>query len=70
MKNLEIIKGGVTAPKGYKAAGVSCGIKKSKKKDLAIIYSEKNSVAFCSLTTNVVKAAPLQYNKEIISKSD
>ncbi|MBI3034219.1 bifunctional glutamate N-acetyltransferase/amino-acid acetyltransferase ArgJ [Candidatus Woesearchaeota archaeon] len=47
-------------PKGFLAAGVGCGIKKNRKKDFAIIYSEnpcKTSVLF---TTNKIKAAPVK----------
>ena len=39
---IDIIKGGVCAPIGFKASGVHCGIRKNRtKKDLALIYSEK-----------------------------
>ena len=45
------INNGVTAPKGFKAAGVHCGIKKSSlKKDLAIIYSDVPATA-CGVYT-------------------
>lgn len=44
---------------GFKFAGVSCGIKKSKRKDLALIYSERPAVAAALFTTNWVKAAPV-----------
>lgn len=54
------IAGGITAPKGFKAAGVAAGIKKkSGNKDLAIIYSEQMASAAGVFTTNKVKAAPL-----------
>ncbi len=52
-------KGGVTAPKGFKAAGVACGIKKSGKLDLALISSEVPAIAAGVFTTNQVKAAPV-----------
>ena len=35
---MKYIKGGITAPQGFKAAGVACGIRKSGKKDLALVY--------------------------------
>ena len=53
------IKGGITAPKGFKAAGVHCGIKKNKP-DLAMIHSDVPAVAWAMFTSNKVKAAPVQ----------
>lgn len=53
------IKGGVTAPKGFKAAGIFCGIKKSGKPDLALIVSEIAAVAAGVFTTNQVKGNPV-----------
>jgi glutamate N-acetyltransferase / amino-acid N-acetyltransferase len=44
---------------GFKFAGVSCGIKKSKKRDLALIAAERPAVAAALFTTNRVKAAPV-----------
>lgn len=59
-----IDNGSVTSPKGFKAAGIFCGIKK-KKKDLALIVSDKPSTAAGVYTLNKVKAAPLLISKEI-----
>jgi len=53
------IKGGITAPKGFKASGMHCGIKKSGKKDLALICSEIPANAAATFTSNKVKAAPI-----------
>ncbi len=53
------INNGVTAPLGFKASGVSCGIKKGGKKDLALIYSESKALAAGMFTTNKFKAAPV-----------
>ena len=53
------VKGGITAPKGFKAAGLACGIKKSGKPDLALIYSEAPAVAAGVFTTNQVKGNPV-----------
>ena len=52
------IDGGVTAPAGFLAAGVGCGIKKEGK-DLALLYSEAPASAAALLTVNRVKAAPV-----------
>ena len=64
---IDIIKGGVCAPVGFKASGVHCGIRKNRtKKDLALIYSENKASAACVYTTNLVKGAPLKVTKEHI----
>ncbi len=54
------INGGVTAPKGFLAAGIECGIKPgSNKKDLALVYSVKKANASAVYTKNKFKAPPL-----------
>lgn len=63
---MKVIKGGVTAPKGFKASGIACGIKKSGKKDLALIYSEVSANAAAVFTSNRVKAAPILLSQEHI----
>ena len=54
------ITGGITAAKGFQAAGIEAGIKYQNRKDMAIIYSEKPCVAAGTFTSNVVKAAPVK----------
>ncbi len=61
----ESIPGGVTAPKGFQAAGVAAGIKK-RNKDVAIIYSEVPATAAGVFTTNKVKAAPVLWSSRIV----
>ena len=62
---VEHISGGVCAPRGYKAAGVHCGVRKNRsKRDLALIYSEKRASAAAVYTTNLVKGAPLTVTKK------
>lgn len=63
---MDIIKGGVTSAKGYQAAGICAGIKKDKK-DMALIYSTAKCTAAGTFTTNVVKAAPVKWDQEIVS---
>ncbi|MBI3398577.1 MAG: bifunctional glutamate N-acetyltransferase/amino-acid acetyltransferase ArgJ [Deltaproteobacteria bacterium] len=53
---------------GFKAAGISCGIKKNGNKDLALIYSETAAVAAGVFTKNKVKAAPILLDMERIKK--
>lgn len=60
------LEGGVTAPKGFKAAGVKARIKYDKK-DLAIIYSEIPASAAGVFTTNRVKAAPVALSASNLS---
>lgn len=60
------ISGGVTAAKGYKAAGTSAGIKKNGSMDMAMIISEVPCTAAGTFTTNIVKAAPVKWDQEIV----
>lgn len=66
---MNIIEGGVTSPKGYKAYGQHVGLKKAKK-DLAIIYSEKEAIYSGTFTTNVVKAACVHWNMKRYDNKD
>jgi len=61
-------KRGVTFPKGFKAAGVKAGIKKSGKHDVAIIYTEKEAAVAGTFTQNAVAAAPVWVSKEVVKK--
>ena len=62
------IEGGVCAAKGYRAAGVHCGIRKNQtKKDLALIVSDVPAAAAGVYTTNLVKGAPIAVTKENIA---
>ncbi len=65
----EEIAGGVTAPKGFTAAGVHCGVKKSRK-DLAILYSERPARCAALFTANRVAAAPVILDRELLTRSD
>lgn len=58
------ITGGVTAPQGFKAGGIACGIKKNRRPDLALVVSEVPATAAGIFTTNQVQAAPVQLSKE------
>ncbi|MDY6328851.1 MAG: bifunctional ornithine acetyltransferase/N-acetylglutamate synthase [Lachnospiraceae bacterium] len=72
--NKEIIQteGGVCAAKGFKATGLVVGIKKldSTKKDMAMIYSDVVCKAAGTFTSNLVKAAPVKWDKKVIAESD
>ncbi len=60
------LNAGITAPKGYRAAGVFCGIKK-KKLDLAMLTSDIPAQAAGAFTRNVVCAAPVHWDRRIIA---
>ncbi|MCQ2550078.1 MAG: bifunctional glutamate N-acetyltransferase/amino-acid acetyltransferase ArgJ [Lachnospiraceae bacterium] len=63
------IKGGVTAAKGFFAAGAEAGIKYKNRKDMAMIYSEKPCQVAGTFTSNVVKAACVLWDKQIVEQS-
>ena len=63
---MEIIKGGVTAAKGFEAASAAAGIKYKDRTDMAMIYSRKPCMAAGTFTTNVVKAAPVRWDQQIV----
>ncbi|MGK7910259.1 MAG: bifunctional ornithine acetyltransferase/N-acetylglutamate synthase [Synechococcus sp.] len=61
------IPGGVTAPQGFRAAGLAAGLKPSEGMDLALVVSEVNAVAAGTFTQNAVKAACVTYGQEILA---
>ncbi|HEY9690463.1 MAG TPA: bifunctional ornithine acetyltransferase/N-acetylglutamate synthase [Coleofasciculaceae cyanobacterium] len=64
MADWQLISGGVTAPKGYKAAGITAGLKPSGAPDLALIYSEVDAIAAGIFTTSQVRAACVDYCRD------
>lgn len=64
---MNYISGGVCAPKGFIASGISCGIRKSNKKDLALIVSQKKAAAAGVYTKNLVKGAPIIVTQQHIA---
>lgn len=68
---MKIIDGGVTAPKGFLAAGIRAGIKPgSEKKDMAMIYSEQPAVLAGTFTRNIVKAAPVKWDQKLVKEQE
>lgn len=63
---MEIITGGVTAAKGFKAAAAAAEIKYKGRTDMAMVYSEVPCVAAGTFTTNVVKAAPVKWDQNVV----
>ena len=62
---LKLVEGGVTAPQGFEAAGVRCGIKE-RGRDLALVFSRRPAVAAGVFTSNLFAAAPVQVSRERI----
>ncbi len=56
--------GGVTAPSGYRAAGIQTGVKESGAKDLALVYSTRPANAAAVYTTNKVQGAPIAIDRD------
>ncbi len=63
------IEGGVTAAKGFEAAGVEAAVKYRDRKDMALVYSRVPCRAAGTFTTNVVKAAPVLWDKKLVEES-
>lgn len=66
---ISAVEGGVTAPLGFHASGVACGIKASGKPDLALLASDHVSSAAAIFTTNQAKAAPVLVSKAHLDAS-
>ena len=63
---MQKIEGGVTAAKGFEAAAAAAGIKYKDRTDMALIYSEKPCKVAGTFTTNVVKAAPVKWDRNVV----
>jgi glutamate N-acetyltransferase/amino-acid N-acetyltransferase len=68
-QGIKKINGGITSPKGFLATGSHIGIKKENK-DLALVYSEIPANVAAVFTTNIVKAAPVLWNINIIKNQN
>ncbi|MCR4788468.1 MAG: bifunctional glutamate N-acetyltransferase/amino-acid acetyltransferase ArgJ [Lachnospiraceae bacterium] len=66
---MKVIEGGINAPKGFEAAGVMAGIKYENRKDMAIVYSKEPCVVAGTFTSNIVKAAPVKWDMDIVENS-
>lgn len=63
------LEGGVTAPRGFRAAGLHCGIKANGKHDLALVVSDTPAAAAAVFTTNQAQAAPVLVSKAHLAAS-
>ncbi|MFB2877705.1 bifunctional ornithine acetyltransferase/N-acetylglutamate synthase [Floridanema aerugineum] len=66
MSDWQVIDGSITAPRGYRAAGITAGLKASGLPDLALIVSDSEAIAAGVFTTSVVRAAPVDYCRQIL----
>lgn len=62
--NMKPLEGGIVEPKGFRATGVSCGIKEGGYKDLGLLLSSDPCVCACAFTRNKIKAAPVLLDME------
>ncbi len=69
MSTIRQIEGGVTAARGFMAAGTEAGIKYKGRRDMALIFSTAPCVTAGTFTSNVMKAAPVIWDKDIVEKS-
>ena len=63
---MKVIEGGVTAAKGFKAACAEANIKYKNRTDMAMVYSETPCECAGTFTTNVVKAACVQWDQKVV----
>jgi len=63
-------EGGVCTPQGFSAGGVKAGIKASGNHDLALLVSDRPARCFAVFTLNQVKAAPVLYDQDVLSRTD
>ena len=66
---MKIIEGGVTAAAGFQTASTAAGIKYKNREDMALIYSEAPCKAAGTFTTNIVKAAPVKWDQQVVKNS-
>ncbi len=62
-------EGGVTAAKGFEAAGVEAAVKYRDRKDMALVYSTVPCRAAGTFTSNIVKAAPVVWDRDVVDNS-
>ena len=67
---MEWITGGITAARGFLAAGVEAGVKYQNRKDMAMVYSQSPCKVAGVFTSNVVKAAPVLWDRQIVESGN
>ena len=67
---MQVIDGGVNAAKGFMASGAEAGIKYKNRKDMALVYTKSPAVCAGTFTKNVVKAAPVLWDIDIVRRGE
>src|SRR5512135_197322 len=67
MASMDNTENGITSPKGWRAAGVSCGLKPTGALDLALVVSDTDCTCAGVFTTNRVQAAPVLYDRNVLA---
>ncbi len=67
---MKTVNGGVTAAKGFEAAGIAAEIKYKGRTDMALVYSQAPCKVAGTFTTNVAKAAPVKWDQKIVKESE
>ena len=63
---MEIIKGGVTAAKGFEAGSCMAGIKYEGRTDMAMVFSKEPCVCAGTFTSNIVRAACVEWDNKLV----
>ncbi|MGD9902695.1 MAG: bifunctional glutamate N-acetyltransferase/amino-acid acetyltransferase ArgJ [Vicinamibacterales bacterium] len=67
--SLTVVPGGITAPRGFRAAGLHCGIKANGRPDLALVACDEVASAVGLFTLNLAKAAPVVVSQAHLASS-
>ena len=67
---IKFVSGGATAPRGFVAGGVGCGIRKSGVRDLGILFSARECTSAAVFTRNVMKGAPLTVTRRAVEEGN
>jgi glutamate N-acetyltransferase / amino-acid N-acetyltransferase len=63
---IKTLSGGATAPEGFVAGGLVCGVRNSGRRDLGLLFSERECTAVAVFARNVVRGAPLEVTREAV----
>src|SRR5689334_14630351 len=61
--------GHISSPKGFRATGISCGLKEARARDLALVYSQKPCRVGALFTTSQIRAAPVFFNQAVLARN-
>jgi glutamate N-acetyltransferase/amino-acid N-acetyltransferase len=61
--------GHISTPRGFRATGISCGLKESRARDLALIYSQTPCRVGAVFTTNQIRAAPVFFDQAVLARN-